>query len=50
MFRKKSKESICLGNAEIWRAILTYDQPDSEDNKGLNQQSKNTVIVSKAMK
>jgi hypothetical protein len=27
---KKSKESLCLGNAEkfqIWRALLTYDQP-----------------------
>jgi hypothetical protein len=27
---KESKESLCLGNAEkfqIWRAVLTYDQP-----------------------
>jgi hypothetical protein len=27
---RQSKESLCLGNAEkfqIWRAVLTYDQP-----------------------
>jgi hypothetical protein len=30
MVTRESKESVCLGAAEkfeIWRAVLTYDQP-----------------------
>jgi hypothetical protein len=30
LFTRESKQSVCLGTAEnfqIWRAVLTYDQP-----------------------